>query len=458
MAKRPCARCREPGTIWPGTDICGRCHRSLRPRTPPTPKLCSGCGELRLGLSRGQCGRCRAKDPDWPHAYAERLAIRLGDPPPWLPSFAVYLASRLSPGRAVWIFRHLAPIIANDGATPTAVLQAAVTPGITVGPLARALEAFFLEAGLALPLDRAEQVARAKRARRVVEIPETFRELVAAFDAAQLRARERALRAGTKPRSDRTLEINLSAVRDLARFLVAERPAVREWRLVALTDVEAYLATKRPSNLARQLHCLRAFFRWARTSRQILTDPTKGLRSSSNFAFRGLVLETARQRELLRRWTPEGDSPLHPHEPVAGLLGLLHGASAAEIRHLRVDDVDLGASTVQLGTRPLPTPLDPATRVALERCLDHRSGRAALNPHVLVNQTTKTVTQPVSVNYLERLLAPADVTPRLLRATRLAHLATVMDPILVAQAFGLRRGAALHYVADAVDGGRLPDV
>lgn len=50
------------------------------------------------------------------------------------------------------------------------------------------------------------------------------------------------------------------------------------------------------------------------------------------------------------------------------------------------------------------------------------------------------------------------MTTQLLRATRLAHLVTVMDPILVAEAFGLRRGAALHYLADAVDGGRLPDV
>lgn len=242
-------------------------------------------------------------------------------------------------------------------------------------------------------------MARAKRGRRVAEVPEAFRELVAAFDAAQLRARERALRAGTNPRSDRTLEINLSAVRDLARFLVAERPAVGEWRLVAVTDIEAFLATKRASNLARQLQCLRAFFRWARTSRQILTDPTKGLRSSSNFAFCGLVLETGRQRELLRRWTVEGDT-LHHHEPAAGLLGLLHGASAAEIRHLRVDDLDLGATTVRLGKRPVPTPLDPPTRAALRRCLDQRSGRAALNPHVLVNQSTKTVSKPASVHYL----------------------------------------------------------
>ena len=44
-----------------------------------------------------------------------------------------------------------------------------------------------------------------------------------------------------------------------------------------------------------------------------------------------------------------------------------------------------------------------------------------------------------------------------LRATRLAQLVTTMDPVLVAAVFGIRRGTALHYLADTVDATRLPN-
>jgi hypothetical protein len=39
------------------------------------------------------------------------------------------------------------------------------------------------------------------------------------------------------------------------------------------------------------------------------------------------------------------------------------------------------------------------------------------------------------------------VTLRLLRATRLAHLAQATDPILVAETFGVRHDAATRYLA-----------
>ena len=80
---------------------------------------------------------------------------------------------------------------------------------------------------------------------------------------------------------------------------------------------------------------------------------------------------------------------------------------------------------------------------------------AAGTPHLLVNQKSKTTAGPVSVSYLEKLLSPAAVTPTLLRVTRLAHLVTTLDPVIVAAAFGVRRGTVLHYLADTVDASRL---
>jgi integrase len=249
------------------------------------------------------------------------------------------------------------------------------------------------------------------------------------------------------------LEINLTAVRDLAIFITDQRDA-QGWESVAVADVEAFLATKSASNGVRQLHCLRAFFRWARTKRVIAVEPTRGIEATSNFAFRARVLDGAAQRALFRRWSHD-TTPLHPHEAAAGLLGLLHGASSAELRTAQIHDIDLSAGTIRLGSRPEHTPLDPPTSLAIKRCLEGRTPAQRLNPHLFVNQSSKTGHGPVSVSYLERLLAPVGATPRQLRATRLAHLVTVMDPILVANAFGIKNGAALHYLADSVDEGRI---
>ena len=341
------------------------------------------------------------------HACAERIAARLEHPPDWLAAFAGYLAGRLSPGRGVGLLRQLARILGQGNSSPAAVLAAArPAPPPSPGALARALEAFFTAARLTLPSDAAGQAAAIRRARRVAEVPATFRPAAAAFGLSQLEARDRARRAGTRPRSDRTLEINLAAVRDLARFLMTWRARVTGWQLVTAGDVEAFLAaTANPAHRARQLQALRAFFRWARLRKMILADPTAVLRASSNTAFHGRLLTAAEQRRLYRRWTT-GAGELHPHEPAAGLLGLLHGASPGELRCLRPGDLDLPAATIRLGRRPQPTPLDPATAAALRRCLDHhdRHHRDG-NPHLLVNQKSKTTAGPVSVSYLEELLA-----------------------------------------------------
>jgi integrase len=320
------------------------------------------------------------------------------------------VAARRSPTAAAELRRRLGRLLATGITDPTAILAAASTRGIGGGPLARALESFFCDAHLLAPGTHAAQVARAKQTRRVAEVPAGFRPLVASFHAAQLTTKQRAASAGTRPRTDRTLELNLAAVRDLARFLATHRPAITGWEQVQAADVEAYLATLGPATRARRLACLRGFFRFARSARAILVDPTRKLTATSAFPFRGRVLDTAHQRALYRRWTVHADG-LHPHEPAVGLLMLLHGASVAELRRLRLDDVDLAAGRLRFAGRPHPTPLDPATSDALGRCLGHLVDRRNTNRYLLINKCSLTAHGPVATGYLQRRLAPAGVTP-----------------------------------------------
>ena len=85
--------------------------------------------------------------------------------------------------------------------------------------LARVLGDFFSARGLALPTDQADQLWAARRQRRVDAVPGPLRPGAAGFCQHLLHARDRARRAGTRPRADKTIERRLRTIRDMALFL-----------------------------------------------------------------------------------------------------------------------------------------------------------------------------------------------------------------------------------------------
>jgi integrase len=213
---------------------------------------------------------------------------------------------------------------------------------------------------------------------------------------------------------------------------------------VSAADIEAFLTTE----VAKRLAAARGFFAFAKRRRLVLVDSTSGIRRRQPKGFAGRVLSGAEQYDLLRRWTrPEID----PRERVVGLLGLLHGASPAELRGLTIDDLDLDGARVRLGRRSQPIPLDPLTIDALRACLDGGTRLTTSNPHLLITRRNRYHEDPCSIGFLERLLADLGVTPQVLRQTCLADLAHRLDPRVVAGAFTITEGAALWYVTETVD-------
>lgn len=322
-----------------------------------------------------------------------------------------------------------------------------------MGSLARALEDFFTQRTLALPTDHADQLATGRRRRRIEAAPLPLRPQVRAFSDSLLRARERALRAGTLPRAGITIEATLAIVRDLARFLVDQR-GKRDWALVDVHDIEAFLATQ-PKARQRRLTVLRQFFRFARSGKVVLVDPTRGLKASGPSGFSGSTVTVVQQRQLFRRWTSSTEA--HPHEALLGMLALLHAASSSEVRHLRVDDIEPINRTIHLGKRPHPVPLDPASWSVLQRCLAYRESQRTDNPHVIVTKITKSGRAAASTAYVSHVLDPCGIPPRTLRCTRLADLVNTLDPKLVAAALGMDAEGVMFYLADHVDEGRLPE-
>jgi len=410
---------------------------------------------MRRHHALGLCTRCYQRRPGRSAAAAANLIARLEDPPGWLGEFAAHAAAGYVPAQAAALITSLGRLLADGGSWhPQALLERSRQPDLTgsAGTLARVLDDFFTGRGLALPLDQAAQLAAGRRQRLVGAVPGPLRPGAAGFCQFLLNARERARRAGTRPRADDTIERRLTAVRDMAVFLITRR-GKDDWATVDVHDIEVFLAAL-PGSRSSRLTALRHFFAWARASRLVLTDPARGLSARQPRGYHGPTAPLHLQRQLFRRWTTSND--VHPHEALTGLLTLIHGASNQELRALTTSDIDPVTCSVRLGCRPQPTPLDPATWAAVERCLTYHQQLRTANPHLLVTRKTKATRIPASEDYPCNLLRPAGVTPRLLRCTRLAELTSSTDPKLVSAAFGIHPQAATHYLADHIDAGHLP--
>jgi len=326
-AKATCPRCGRPGLLREQTGWCGSCSQPAAPRQPP--RVCTACGQLRRHAGLGMCSPCWQRHPDRPFIRAHGIKTRLVDSPAWFDEFIGYLAVRHCPARACVFISALGRLLEDaEPNHPQALLERARRPGRSMGTLARSLEDFFTGRRLALRTDQEDRLAAGRRQRRVDAAPAELRPAIAAFTESMLRCRERARRAGTRPRSDHTVETAVAIIRDMARFLAAERNR-RDWAVVDVHDIEAFLGAL-PLARKRRLTVLRQFFRFARAQRIVLVDPTRGLSASPYRGFTGQTLDLARQRALFIRWTT--DPAVHPHEALLGILALLHAASSHEIQ------------------------------------------------------------------------------------------------------------------------------
>lgn len=384
-AKAACPRCGRPGYLRDDTGWCGPCSHPGPPPRPQPPRTCAGCGQVRRLYALGLCNPCYQRHPGRPAVTAANLIARLQGPPGWLGESAAHAAACYAPARAVAVITGLGRLLADGGSRhPQALLERSRQPGRRPGNLARVLEDFFTARGLALPSGQAGRLAATRRQRYVDAVPGPLRPAAAAFAGALLQARERARRAGTRPRSDDTIERALSVVRDMAIFLAAER-GKHDWATADLHDVEAFLAT-RPAGRPKHLTALRQFFTWAKTSKLVLTDPTRGLAARQPRGYHGPTAPLELQQRLFRRWATDGG--VHPHEALTGLLTLIHGASNEELRALTIGDTDPATCSIRLGRRPQPVPLDPATWAAVEHCLTCHGQLHTANPHLLVTRKT----------------------------------------------------------------------
>jgi len=244
--------------------------------------------------------------------------------PPWWEELTVFVAARHYPGRAAQVLRALGAVLTADPSrtSPQQLVQRLANGNDAPDALSRALTAFFTEAGLALPTDESRRRADKRRQGYLDAVPVSFQLAVVAFNQNLLSERDRARRIGAQPISDVTVENKLRILRDLAKHL-SEVRRVTGWVEVTTADLDSMLSLT-PQARHQQTYVLRQFFAWVKGQRLLLIDPAKALRLGPQPGFVGALLQPARQRALLRRWTRDD---VHPYERIIGLLARLHAAS-----------------------------------------------------------------------------------------------------------------------------------
>lgn len=450
--KKTCPKCSNSRRLNPQTGWCARCSRPAALPKPPRP--CGQCAQPAKRLTNGLCSRCWQSSPQRPWIRAATLTTRLGDDTPdWLAGLVANVTDVYSPSHATEVLRQLDRLLGDGGPThPQHLIERAGFQSPR-SALPRTLESYFVSAGLAVPTDRVSAMEAARVRRLVDAVPAQLRPEVADYAATLGASSARATTAATRARAATTQANKVRSVRDLARYL--SLAGKLDWALTNTEDIVAFLAQCPTSQRPTHVRAGKEFFAGLRRRRVVLTNPVAGLKAPQHRGFRGATAALDQQRRLFRRWTREND--VHPHEALYGLLALLHGATSQEVRTLQITSINTADRTVQLGRRPAPTPLDPATWQALEKCLQHRTGLKTANPHVLVTRGTKAGNYPASPWYVTGLLRPSGITARTLRVTRLAELVNTMDPKMVASAFGMNPEGVLNYLADHVDPGRIPD-
>ena len=136
---------------------------------------------------------------------------------------------------------------------------------------------------------------------------------------------------------------------------------------------------------------------------------------------------------------------------LAGVHALLPG----QIRHLRMDQIDIPGRRLDPGG--LDRPLDEFTATAIHGYLGFRSTRwpATASPYLLVTRKTAHTGEPVSRFWMNWLFRDLPVTTEQLRDDRIVEeaLAGRADPLHLAAVFGFGPRTGLRYASAARETG-----
>jgi hypothetical protein len=247
-----------------------------------------------------------------------------------------------------------------------------------------------------------------------------------------------------RPRSRQTIARDVRAIGSFLAVACGRRSTLRQ---VTRDDITTWLASRPGHTRTQDASTLRSLFAILKAERLIFADPARGVRVSR----RNPSVPAPLPAHLLSTAAVAagGDPVLRVAVALAGVHALLPG----QIRHLRLDQVDLPGRRLDPGG--LDRPLDEFTATAIRGYLAFRSRRwpATTSTYLLVTRKTAHTGEPVSRFWMDRLFRGLPVTAGQLRDDRIIEeaLSGRADPLHLAAVFGFGPRAGLRYAQAARD-------
>ena len=224
-------------------------------------------------------------------------------------------------------------------------------------------------------------------------------------------------------------------------------PILRDWskrygnlREVTNDDICVVVDGLPANRRSHTLVVLRSLFRYLKREKRIFANPTIRLRPGRVAPAALLPVDADDYREAVVAATT-------PQHRLALVLAAVHAARPADIRNLRLDDIDLGARrmTIKGHTRRI----DELTHRILIQYLDYRrrTWPYTANRHLLVTSVTANDARPVSDYTVTQLFGGLKATLGKLSVDRRLEEAITHgpDPLHLAAVFGLSHGTAIRY-------------
>jgi hypothetical protein len=248
-----------------------------------------------------------------------------------------------------------------------------------------------------------------------------------------------------RPRSRRTI---IRDVRSIRTFLAGAGARYSTLRQVTRDDITTWLASRPGRSQPQDASTLRSLFGTLKAERLIFANATRGV----HVARRNPSVPAPLPAHLLAITAEAAESDLALRVVVA--LAGVHALLPGQIRHLRLDQVDLPGRRLDPGG--LDRPLDEFTASAICGYLGFRSQRwpATSSPFLLVTRKTAHTGEPASRFWMSRLFQSLPVTAEQLRDDRIVEeaLSGRADPLHLAAVFGFGSRTGLRYVQAACPG------
>ncbi|WAH35196.1 tyrosine-type recombinase/integrase [Alicyclobacillus dauci] len=178
---------------------------------------------------------------------------------------------------------------------------------------------------------------------------------------------------------------------------------------------------------------LNSLFTWAYKQRLIFANPCKDIEVQHYYQLTA-PLTIAEQEELVKRWMSD---ECDPREAIIGILALIYGCSAEEIRFLKLEAF-INEITIHIEGRPTNIVLNPVVCPVLERYLLWREQlcKGADVEYLIVSRESYKTKKPLEARVIFKILSNCGQSLRRLRATMLLDAASTGN-IKLLEAVGL---------------------